>query len=101
MNTIIEANRTHLYEVSLLPALSILDSGWSVSVQRAPALYPDLSVLVDILAWLGVVDTGPAGGYQDVDLAEVSPSLAGGVELVAAFSDPGLDVLNDLQAICF
>ena len=54
---------------------------------------------MNILARLRVTDIGPGGREQDVDIAEVSPALAGGVQNLAALCKPRLDVLNDRLAL--
>ena len=53
---------------------------------------------MDTLARLGT-DVFPAGGYQDVDVVDVSPASTGGVEDGAALRQPGLHVVDDLLAV--
>ena len=88
-----------LYELSLVPTVSSLDSEGRVTVQRAAGLHSDLSVLVNTLAWLGVRDAAPAGGDQDGHAVQVSPASAGGVQHSATLSDPGLHILQDLRTV--
>ena len=91
-----------LYEVSLVPAIPILNGGGKVPEQRTGGLHSDLRVLVDVdMAHPGLemLHTRPGGGDQDVDIVDASPALAGGVQHSAALGNPGLDVLNDLPGI--
>lgn len=72
-----------LDELPLHPTLPRLHSERFVTVDWTGVLHSDLSVLVDTLGRLGT-DTGPGGGDQDVDIVDVSPAPAGGVQHLAA-----------------
>ena len=90
----------HLYELPLLPTLSCLQGEGSVSIDRARELHPDLGILMDLMGLLRVVDRGPGGRHQDVDMVDVGPALAGRVQGLAALSHPVLDILNCSQTFC-
>ena len=86
-----------LDELPRVAAVSRLDGEGRVTVEQAGGLYSDLSVLVNTLARLGVLHTGPAGGDEDGDGVNVSPASAGGVEHTASL--PTINIKLKCQTV--